>query len=250
MYQLSICHLYPDLMNLYGDKGNILSLVRRCEWRGIEVSVKNISIGDVFDPNEADIVFIGGGQDYEQGIIQDDLSGAKREAIRTAIESDVVFLTICGGYQLLGSHYQTHDNKRIECLNICDWYTEGGKKRLIGNLAFQCNWLPNAPQGIIIGFENHSGQTKLGEKATPLGRVLKGFGNNGRDNQEGARYRNAFGTYSHGSLLPKNPAFADYLLSLALKRKYPEFVALTKLDDSFETAAVSALIDRFQVKRT
>lgn len=244
MHSLTICHLYPDLMNLYGDRGNILALRKRCEWRGIDSTVEQVSMGDRFDAERYDIVFMGGGQDYEQEIIQSDLFGEKQEAIRRAVESDVVFLAICGGYQLLGKYYQTHEGSRLACLDICDWHTEAGRKRLIGNLVFETE-LPGTGPLKVVGFENHSGKTWLGKGVQPLGKVLSGNGNNGTDGFEGAIWRNVHASYSHGSLLPKNPSFTDHLLTLALKRRYPDFIALTKLDDSLETHARETLLKRF-----
>lgn len=248
MYELKICHLYPDLMNLYGDRGNILSLTRRCQWRGINVESVSVSIGDPFLYENYDIVFIGGGQDYEQLIIQDDIINGKRKSILEAVESGCVFLAICGGLQLLGKYYRTHDGKEIECIGALDLWTHGGEKRLIGNLFFQCEFLMHSESdGLVVGFENHSGKTYFGETVKPLGKVLKGSGNNGEDGYEGAMYKNTFCSYSHGSLLPKNPDLADHLITLALKRKYKDFVALQKLDDRFETHARESMIKRYHV---
>src|SRR5450756_962464 len=161
MLELTLIHLYPDLMNLYGDRGNIVALTRRCEWRGIRLTTLPVSLGDPFDPDRADLVFIGGGQDYEQSILQEDVLTKKRDAIIRAVEADTVFLAICGGYQLMGHYYRTHDGKRIECLGAIDLHTIGGTKRLIGNLVFDC---PSLPEGgnRVVGFENHSGKTYLG----------------------------------------------------------------------------------------
>jgi CobQ-like glutamine amidotransferase family enzyme len=242
MNELTICHLYPDLMNLYGDRGNVLALTRRSEWRGIQVKTVMVSLNDAFDASSYDIVFIGGGQDYEQSILQQDLMTGKKEAIIRAIEDDVVFLAICGGYQLLGSHYQTHEGQKIDCIGALDLWTQGGKKRMIGNLVFDC---PELTDSRIVGFENHSGKTYHGKSIKPLGKVLFGNGNNGEDSCEGARYRNVFCSYSHGSLLPKNPALTDHLLTLALKRKYADFTTLAPLDDHFEQAARTSLLKRF-----
>ncbi len=246
MFEIKICHLYPDLLNLYGDRGNIIALTKRCQWRGIQVSYHSISLGDTFDPEAYDIVFMGGGQDYEQGIIQDDLMGEKRKRIIEAVEGGKVFLAICGGFQLLGKYYRTHDGKEIECIGALNLWTHGGNKRLIGNLVFACDFLKNKNfDGLVVGFENHSGKTYLGPEVEPLGKVSKGFGNNGEDGFEGARYKNTFCSYSHGSLLPKNPALTDHLITQALKRKYKDFVALQSLDDSIEAMARESLIKRF-----
>ncbi len=235
---LNICHLYPDLLNLYGDKGNIISLQMRLKWRGIESITDEVSIGHAFDPEHYDIVFIGGGQDFEQDILKEDMIKLKKPALRDAIENGTVFLCICGGYQLLGKYYRTHDGKEVECAGLLDHWTEAGKKRLIGNIVFECGFLKdNGQDGRIAGFENHSGRTYLGSGQKPLGKVIKGYGNNGDDGYEGSIYRNVFCSYSHGSLLPKNPALADYILGRALERKYPGSASLIPLDDSLEDLA-------------
>lgn len=245
MYQISICHLYPDLLNLYGDYGNIQALKKRMEWRGIEVSVIPVSLGDPFESEVYDIVFMGGGQDYEQDILQPDLLGTKKDALLDAVKNEMVFLCICGGYQLMGRYFKFGSGKEIECLGAMNHWTIGGEKRLIGNLVFSMEDLKQQPSGYIVGFENHSGKTYLGEGVLPLGKVVHGFGNNGEDGYEGARYKNVFCSYSHGSLLPKNPGLADELITLALKRKYPDFVSLQPLNDSLETNARTGLIKRF-----
>jgi CobQ-like glutamine amidotransferase family enzyme len=237
---LTICHLYPDLLNLYGDRGNVIALQRRCEWRGIDVSVEKLTMGESFDPEKYDIVFLGGGQDYEQQIIREDVVMSKGPDIKTAIEDGVVFLCVCGGYQLLGKYYRTWDGTTIDFLGAIDLWTVGGKKRMIGNLIF------DSADGLIVGFENHSGKTYLGAGVEPLGKVVSGCGNNGEDGFEGARYRNVFCTYSHGSVLPKNPAFADRLISTALLRKYPLASPLAPLDDSLELQAHLSAIQRFK----
>lgn len=245
MYELNICHLYPDLLNLYGDRGNIIALAKRLEWRGINVNTSYVTLGDMFIPENCDIVFLGGGQDYEQEIIQDDLLKSKGNEIKNAIENNKVFLCICGGYQLLGKYYKTWDGKEIEFLGAIDLWTIGGEKRMIGNLVFECDFLVSETcDGRVIGFENHSGRTYLGEKVKPLGKVIKGCGNNGEDNYEGAIYKNVYCSYSHGSLLPKNPSLSDHLISLALKQKYKDFVSLQPLNDEFEELAHNSMITR------
>ena len=244
MMELTLIHLYPDLMNLYGDRGNIVALTRRCEWRGIRLTTVPVSLGDPFDSDRADLVFIGGGQDYEQGILQDDVLTKKRDEIIRAVETDVVFLAICGGYQLLGHYYRTNEGKRIECLGAIDVHTIGGTKRLIGNLVFACPALPEGDKR-VIGFENHSGKTYLGSSVQPLGKVLHGNGNNGEDGTEGAQYRNVFCSYSHGSLLPKNPDLADLLIHRAMKRRYSSFEGLPPLPDALEQTARKSLLKRF-----
>jgi len=243
MYEINICHLYPELLNLYGDRGNIIALEKRSRWRGINVNVLNISLGDSFVPEHYDIVFLGGGQDYEQEIIQNDLLKNKCGEIKNAIENGKTFLCICGGYQLLGKYYKTWDGKEIQCLGALDLWTEGSEKRMIGNIVYECDFLMSQSfDGKIIGFENHSGKTYLGSGLNPLGKVLKGYGNNGEDGYEGAVYKNVYCSYSHGSLLPKNPALTDHLITLALKEKYKDFVSLQKLDDEFEELAHNSMI--------
>ncbi len=245
MYELNICHLYPDLLNLYGDRGNVMAIKKRCEWRNIEVNVSNVSLNNKFDASQYDIVFLGGGQDYEQEIIINDFINQKGNEIKNAIQNNKVFLAICGGYQILGDYYKTWDGKELKLLGAIDIYTIGGKKRLIGDFVFNCDFLINDKfDGNIIGFENHSGKTYLGSKVKPLGKILKGKGNNGKDKTEGAVYKNVFCTYSHGSLLPKNQTFTDYLISTALKQKYSDFTQLSPLNDDFEIDAHNYMINR------
>lgn len=238
MCELNICHLYPDLLNLYGDRGNIITLIKRCQWRGITANLFPISIGDAFNPENYDLIFLGGGQDYEQEIIQSDLLTNKATEIKNAINNNKVILAICGGYQLLGKYFKTSDGKEIEFLGALDFWTLGSKQRMIGNTVYTCEFLKNEDfDGSIVGFENHSGKTYLGKDVEPLFKVIKGFGNNGEDGFEGARFKNVFCTYSHGSFLPKNPVMADYLISNALKQKYSDFDELSKLDDAIENEA-------------
>ena len=230
--ELNICHLYPDILNLYGDRGNILCMQKSLEWRGIGVTVTGVSIGQALEASAYDLLFVGGGQDFEQEVLLGDLAGAKTEELKSAIEDGLPVLAICGGYQMLGQYYKTWDGAQCDFTGALDLYTIGSKDRMIGNYMFTCDEL-NCE---IVGFENHSGKTYLGAGVKPMGKVLAGFGNNGEDGTEGARYKNVFGTYSHGSLLPKNPKLADHILRVALERKYGE-AELTPLDDSLETAA-------------
>ena len=205
---------------------------KRLEWRGIGVTVTGVSIGQALEASAYDLLFVGGGQDFEQEVLLGDLAGAKTEELKSAIEDGLPVLAICGGYQMLGQYYKTWDGAQCDFTGALDLYTIGSKDRMIGNYMFTCDEL-NCE---IVGFENHSGKTYLGAGVKPMGKVLAGFGNNGEDGTEGARYKNVFGTYSHGSLLPKNPKLADHILRVALKRKYGE-AELTPLDDSLETAA-------------
>ena len=241
--KLRICHLYPDVLNLYGDGGNIICMQQRLKWRGIDSEVTRVMIGDVLHLSDFDLLFIGGGQDFEQEVLLPDLQRGKDREIRAAIEDGLTVLTICGGYQMLGQYYETYDGIRCDFIGALDLYTIGSQTRMIGNTVFRC--MPDCGGSTVIGFENHSGKTRLGPDLPPLGTVLSGFGNNGEDGTEGARYRNVFGTYSHGPLLPKNPAFCDYLLSTALRRKYGA-VELEALDDAAELAAHDEMCERIQ----
>ncbi len=237
--EINICHLYPDLLNVYGDVGNILILKHRAEKRSINVTVKNISIGDEFNADDFDIVFFGGGQDYEQSIVSKDLLETKKQGITDYIESGKVFICICGGYQLLGKTYETSTGDILEGLGVLDIYTKASNERLIGNSIIY-NELFNET---YVGFENHSGKTYIGD-LIPLGVVKYGFGNNGEDKKEGCIYKNTFCTYFHGSLLSKNPELADRLLYLAIQNKYGD-IELSPLDDTFEMKAKNHIMGRF-----
>lgn len=244
IYELIICHLYPDLMNLYGDRGNISVLVKRARWRGINVRVIPVSIGDNI-PSNIDIFFMGGGQDREQRLLAPDLVKKKGDKLREFAEKGIVFLGICGGYQLFGHYYKPKDNPRLDGIGIIDVYTEAGDKRFIGNILVKSK-LIGYEDLTLVGFENHSGRTYLGKNANPLGNVIKGYGNNGEDKSEGAWQKNVFGTYLHGPLLPKNPWFADLLIERALSNKYGD-IKLSPLDDTLELKAherVIAIISR------
>ena len=236
---LNICHLYPDLLNVYGDIGNILILKYRAEQRNIEVNVSNVSMGDSFDSEKYDIVFFGGGQDYEQSIVSQDLIATKKTELQKYVEENKVLLSICGGYQLLGNYYTTPEGEKLEGLKILDIRTDGGNTRFIGNTVIK----NEDSNEIYVGFENHSGRTYLGPSLKPLGKILVGYGNNGEDGFEGCIYKNTFGTYFHGSFLSKNPEFADRLIITALNNKYDN-VELQPLDDSFEKNAKDFIISR------
>lgn len=229
--KLSIAHLYPKHLNLYGDRGNIITLIKRCQWRGIEVDFEEINVGDSM--KDHDLYFIGGGQDKQQEDVAQELYSHKDKLISQR-DKGSVFLGICGGYQLFGHYYQPHDKDRLQGISLMDAYTVAGDKRFIGNVTVKTNFLtPNT----LVGFENHSGLTYLGEGVEALGVTVIGNGNNGKDGFEGARYKNVFGTYLHGSLLPKNPHFADYLITLALEKRYGEKINLEPLDDTLEQEA-------------
>jgi hypothetical protein len=239
---ITICHLYPELLNLYGDRGNIIALIRRCGWRDLPVRVIDVNLGDPIDLSNTDILFLGGGSDREQTIITEDLKGRAQD-LALSIDQGLVVLAICGGYQLLGKFYRTLDGREIPGLNLIDFYTLAGTKRLVGNIAIELQLGDRKFKA--IGFENHSGQTFIG-RLPVLGRVLRGFGNNGSDGGEGLRYKNVFGTYLHGPLLPKNPGLADHLIGLALRRRGSKD-ELAMLDDSFEERANRAMLKRLRL---
>lgn len=244
--QLKLAYFYPKLMNLYGDRGNVQTIASRCCWRGIDLSITEIGIGDQADLTNYDLAFFGGGQDKEQQKISQDLVTTKASDIRSAIEDGLVMLTVCGGFQLFGEYYQPLEGPILHGISVFDARTEGGKWRAIGNVLIQAE-LSDGITPILVGFENHSGRTFLGAGCRPLGKILVGFGNNGKDETEGARYRNCFGTYLHGPLLPKNPALADYLIGLALERRYGKG-DLVPLNDFLENETRRHVIKRIKRK--
>ena len=235
MTELRLCALYPDHMNIYADRGNILFLQRRCEWRGIGFTYAGAGPGEQVDPSAHDLFYIGGGQDRDQRMVAEDMVASKRESMASAVEDGAAVLAVCGGYQLLGHSYVLGD-ERIPGLGIADLETvrEPGE-RLIGNVAIEVEL--DGGKRELAGFENHGGRTYLGDDATPLGRVISGHGNNGRDGLEGVRRENLIGTYLHGPLLPKNAWLADHLISAALTRRYGTAPELEPLDDELEAAA-------------
>ena len=229
---LRIAHLYPKLLNIYGDGGNVLTLKKRCEWRGIEVIVDEINVGDTIDAH--DIYFIGGGQDLQQIEVSKELQKHK-DFLTSERDRGAVFLGICGGYQLMGHYYQPHEGEKLMGISLMDAYTVAGNKRFIGNVTAKTEYVtPNT----LVGFENHSGLTYLQGDTKPLGMMISGNGNNGQDKTEGARFKNVFGTYMHGSFLPKNVHFADYMIELALG------VKLEPLDDEVEMLTHRSLIEK------
>lgn len=239
--ELNICHLYPDLLNVYGDVGNILILKYRAEKRGIAVNIINTSLNDTFNDNDMDIVFFGGGQDYEQSIVSTDLIQNKKEALTRYVENNKVLIAICGGYQLLGKYYVAPNGQKLEGLGILDIYTEASDTRFIGD-AIITN---NENNETYVGFENHSGRTYI-NSLKPLGKCIHGYGNNGEDGYEGCVYKNTFCTYLHGSLLSKNPELADRLLKIALDEKYNDNVQLKPLDDTFQLKAKETIFERYK----
>jgi CobQ-like glutamine amidotransferase family enzyme len=235
---LRVCALYPDLMNIYADRGNLTVLERRCAWRGIGFEPAGAGIGEDIDPDAHDIFYIGGGQDRDQALCARDLADRKRDALHAAAARGAVVFAVCGGYQLLGHGYEL-DGERLPGASLVDLETvrEPGE-RLIGNVAIEVD-LPGGPP-VLAGFENHGGRTYLGAETAPLGRVLRGHGNNGRDGAEGVRggpRGTVVGTYIHGPLLPKNTAFADWIAATALGI---DPSALAPLDDRLESAAHAA----------
>ena len=235
--KIQIAHLYPDLLNLYGDRGNIQCMVMRCRWRGIEAEVKEYRLQDAVDFSGTDIVLLGGGSDREQQIVCTKLQDI-REDFHSYVEDGGTVLAVCGGYQLLGHYYDTPDG-RMKGLSLADLYTEQGEPRLISNVVLQNEELPYE----IVGFENHGGRTFIGDNR-PFGRVVYGYGNNGEDGREGILYKNVTGTYLHGPLLPKNPHVCDRILRSALERKYGD-TELALLDDTQERKANQYIVDRF-----
>lgn len=241
-YELTIGWLYPELMSTYGDRGNILVLTKRCEWRGIKVKANRISLGSkIQDLQSCDLIFMGGAQDTQQELVNQDLFSVKGKALREMIESGIPGLFICGAYQFLGKHYKTAEGKILPGLEIFPCYTENPEEkleRLIGNIIINRNGQQ------IVGFENHGGRTYLENKSMAFGSVEKGFGNNGVDKTEGIIYKNAIGSYLHGPILPKNPEIADWLIQKALEKKYGEKIKLEPLDDSLEQKAKEAILSR------
>lgn len=235
--KITIGHLYPDLLNLYGDRGNIQCMKKRCEWRGIEAEVQEFQLTDDIDFSKLDIVLLGGGSDREQMLVCNQLKTIQKD-FKDYVEDGGVVLAVCGGYQLLGHYYDTEEG-RIEGLSLVDLYTQQGSPRLISNIVIENDQFPYP----IVGFENHGGRTFINDNK-PLGKVSFGFGNNGQDGQEGVMYKNVIGTYLHGPLLPKNPHICDHLISGALKRKYGN-AYLEPLDDSQEREANCYIVNRF-----
>ncbi|MDQ4105764.1 MAG: glutamine amidotransferase [Actinomycetota bacterium] len=243
--KLTIHHLYADMMNMYGDRGNVISIRKRCEWRGIGVEIVDVGLGESVRPTGCDIFLFGGGQDREQALLAEDLSGSKGADLRAIVEDGGVVLGVCGGYQLMGRHYETPDGERLPGVGIFDLHTEPRgpeEARLIGNVLVRVRAPETGEVREVLGFENHGGRTYLGD-TEPLGEVVVGHGNNGVDGTEGARRLNAYGTYLHGSLLPKNPWLTDQLILNALRRVREDF-ELEPLEDGIERAASEAVAAR------
>ena len=237
--------LYPDLMNIYGDRGNILTLLKRAEWRNYDARLVELGRGTTEHMEDVDVFFFGGGQDREQALVYEDLLEHKQPPLERAVQAGAAVLAVCGGYQLLGHYYQTAEGERFPGIGLIDVKTEAGKKRFIGDVVVdtESNHLNLTPT-TLVGFENHSGRTFLGPSARPLGKLRLGFGNNGSDGTEGCLQGGVLGTYLHGSLLPKNPHLADHLMRSALRRR--GVADLSPLDDSVELAAHGRILERAQ----
>lgn len=244
MTTIRLIHLYPDLMSVYGDRGNVLTLKRRAEWRGLDLEVRELSLGDTLEPDAADLIFFGGGQDREQAVVSPDFLCQKGEAVRQAVEDGAALLSVCGGYQLLGMSYTTVDGQELPGAGLFDVRSVPGPKRHIGNVLIETDL--DGERRTLVGFENHSGRTYLAPGLRPLGRTIVGAGNNGEDGTEGAVYKGAVGCYLHGSLLPKNPWLADRLLKAALAHRTGEPAPLGPLDDHLEEEAHASVAARIR----
>lgn len=238
MAKITIGHLYPDLLNLYGDRGNIQCMKMRLEWRGYETQVIEYNMGDRVDFNKTDIVLLGGGSDREQMIVCQTLAKIQKD-FKDYVENGGVVIAVCGGYQLLGHQYSTPDGD-MEGLHLVDLTTKQGSPRLISNIVLENPVFPYP----VTGFENHGGRTWLGEGVKSFGKVKFGHGNNGEDGEEGVLYKHVVGTYLHGPLLPKNPHVCDYLLKHALEQK-GIYEPLQELDDTQEREANDSIVKRF-----
>jgi lipid II isoglutaminyl synthase (glutamine-hydrolysing) len=235
---LTIGWLYPDLMNIYGDRGNILTLCQRARWRGLEARVVELGKGPAPHLEDVDVFFFGGGQDREQALVYDDLLETKAIRLAQAVHDGAAVLAVCGVYQLLGHHYETAVGERLPGIGLLDIRTDAGGQRWIGDVVVETDESLGLSPRTLVGFENHSGRTFLGEGVRPLGRVLRGSGNNGEDGTEGVAQGGLFGTYLHGSLLPKNPHLADLIVERALRRR------LDALDDEAELTAHHRIVER------
>jgi lipid II isoglutaminyl synthase (glutamine-hydrolysing) len=249
--KLTIHHLYADMMNLYGDRGNVIAIKKRSEWRGVPVEVVDVGLKESIRPTGCDLFLFGGGQDREQALLAEDLAGTKGVDLRSIVEDGGLVLGVCGGYQLMGHYYETPEGEKLPGVGIFDMYTRPRRPdeaRLIGNVLARVR-APEEDGSVreIVGFENHGGRTELGD-VEPLGEVIMGYGNNGRDGTEGARRLNAYGTYLHGSLLPKNPWLTDQLILSALRLVDATF-ELEPLDDAVERSAFESVSNRIAGRR-
>ncbi|MBI2031120.1 MAG: cobalamin biosynthesis protein CobQ [Candidatus Levybacteria bacterium] len=241
---LTIGWLYPELMSTYGDRGNIIFLKKRCEWRGINTEILNLNDGfDAMLLKKVDILFMGGAQDVQQKIVAKDLNARKVKSLKEKIQNNTPGLYICGAFQFLGKYYKDANGKAILGLSIFDLYTENpglDSPRLIGNIVAKTE----KHNIVLVGFENHGGRTYLGKTLRPFARVIKGFGNNGKDKTEGAIYKNSIGTYLHGPILPKNPEIADWLIEKAIEKKYRKKIKLETLDDFISQKAREYILEQ------
>jgi lipid II isoglutaminyl synthase (glutamine-hydrolysing) len=233
--KIVVGHLYPDYLNIYADRGNIAVLARRAAWRGYELEVRTVSVGDALEAGEHDLLYVGGGQDREQALVAEDLA-AKADGVRAALASGAALLAVCGGYQLMGRSYRDLHGLELAGIGVFPLETVAGDTRMIGDVLLECELEPGMPR-TLAGFENHAGRTKLEPGAEPLGRVIAGFGNDGESGWEGCRVGRALGTYLHGPLLPRNPWFADWVLAQALAHRLGEPPALDPLPDELEQKA-------------
>lgn len=236
---LKIGHLYPTLMSVAADRGNLFSIEKRCQWRGITVEVDPIYVKQTPDFTRYDLILIHGAADREMEIASKDIQ-EKASSLREAADAGVVFLSVCAGFQLLGHYYKPFQGPELKGASVLDLHTDGGGTRFMTHMALECEF-PETGKKILVGYENHSGRTFLGPKAMPIGKVLAGWGNNGKDGGEGAVYNNVFGTYTHGPVLPKNPWLTDLLIQRALERRYGKF-DLLPLDDTTENLAHDAAL--------
>ena len=243
---IRLAHLYPDYLNIYADRGNIAVLAQRARWRGHELEVEGVGPGDEIEPGRHDLLYIGGGQDREQALIAPDLA-AKGPALREAVAGGAAVLAVCGGYQLLGHFYRDQSGAELPGAGVFPLRTEAGTSRMIGDVLLECELDPGE-QRTLAGFENHAGRTYLDERAIPLGRVVAGFGNDGKSGFEGCRVERAIGTYLHGPLLPRNPWLADWLLAQALAHRSGEPPALEPLADELEARAHAVSAERARAR--
>jgi lipid II isoglutaminyl synthase (glutamine-hydrolysing) len=242
--QIRIGWLYPEYMNLYGDRGNMIVLEQRSRWHGLDPVVTKVSLGEQVDFRKFDLLMMGGGQDREQGLIAEDFMKVKGNSLGEAIHDGLAVLAVCGGFQMLGKYFRTHKGETLKFTGILDLWTEGSSDRLIGNVIIESDIF--GTNRTMVGFENHSGKTYLGSGLKPLGRVVRGHGNNGKDKMEGVLFKNTIGTYLHGSILPKNPHLADWLIQRALDRRYGAGqVKVGALNDELEEKAHQSIISRF-----
>jgi hypothetical protein len=240
--KIRVGHLYPEYLNIYADRGNIAVLARRAELRGHELAVTGIGLGEALDPESVDLLYVGGGQDREQALVASDLAG-RGETIQAALDGGAALLAVCGGYQLLGRGYRDRSGAVLPGAAIFPLETVAGERRMIGDVLLECELVPGERR-TVAGFENHAGRTLLDPGATPLGRVVAGFGNDGASGFEGCRVGRALGTYLHGPLLPRNPWLADWLLSQALARQAGGPPTLEPLPDELEEEAHLVAADR------